>query len=162
MELETQADAGDAAIALDRFFDHATRDTAEIVQKNDIPTSVIHFAELRDLVDLVEEKVEALKAHVRSLSYEILPTMMGNQNVKTIKLDDIGRVTVNVRWSATMLDRDKGMQWLRETGNGGLIIETVNAGTLTTFAKIEALAKRPLPSDLFKVGTAEHISITKE
>lgn len=162
MKLSTQADAGDAAIALDRFFDHATRDTAEIVKTNDIPTSAAHFAELRDLVDLVKEKVSALEAHVRSLSYEILPTMFGNQNVKTIKLDNIGRVTVNVRWSATMLDKEKGMEWLRSTGNQGLIIETVNAGTLTTFAQAEALAKRPLPSNLFKVGTAQHISITKE
>jgi hypothetical protein len=88
--------------------------------------------------------------------------MFTNHNVKTIKLDDIGRVTVNVKWSATMIDREKGMEWLRDTGNQGLIIETVNAGTLTTFAKDEALAKRPLPSDLFKVGTAQHISITKE
>jgi len=162
MKLETQVTAGYAAENLDKFFDHATRDTAEIVQTNDIPTSVTHFAELRDLVDLVKEKVSALEAHIRTLSYEILPTMFSNQNVKTIKLEDIGRVTVNVRWSATMLDKEKGMEWLRSTGNGGLIISTVNAGTLTTFAKTEILAGKPLPTDLFKVGTANHISITKE
>ena len=54
-----------------------------------------------------------------------------------------------------MLDKDKGMAWLRETGNGGLIIPTVNAGTLSSFAKGETLAGHPLPSDIFKIGTAQ-------
>ena len=162
MQDDTHAAAGSAADTLDAFFDRATRDTQDIVAHNDIPTAVTHFAELRDMVDLVAEKVSALEAHVRLLSYELLPTMMDNQNVKTIKLENIGRVTVNVRWSAMMLNKDQGMQWLRETGNEGLIQETVNAMTLSSFAKAETLAGKPLPEKLFKVGTAQHISITKE
>ena len=162
MKNDTHAAAGSAAEFLDAFLDRAQRDTQEIAANNNIPISVGHFAEFRDMVDLVAEKVTALQAHVRSLSYEILPTMFENQNVKTIKLDDIGRVSVNVRWSATMLNREKGMEWLRDTGNEGLIIETVNASTLTAFAKVETLAGRPLPDAVFKVGTAQHISITKE
>ena len=31
-----------------------------------------------------------------------------NHNVKTITLDDVGRVSINVRWTASMLDKDKG------------------------------------------------------
>ena len=162
MHDDTHAAAGSAADSLDAFFDRAMRDTQEVVAYNDIPIAVGHFAELRDMVDLVAEKVSALQDHIRSLSYETLPTMMGNQNVKTIKLDDIGRVSVNVRWSATMLNKDKGMEWLIKTGNEGLIIETVNSSTLSAFAKAETLAGRPLPDAIFKVGTAQHISITKE
>ena len=162
MQADTHAAAGSAAETLDAFFDRATRDTQDIVACNDIPTAVTHFAELRDMVDLVAEKVSALQAHIRSLSYEVLPTMFENQNVKTIKLENIGRVTVNVRWSAMMLDKEQGMQWLRETGNEGLIQETVNAMTLSSFAKAEILAGKSLPETLFKVGTAQHISITKE
>jgi hypothetical protein len=82
--------------------------------------------------------------------------------VKTITLPDIGRVTVNVRWSASMLNKERGMEWLRETGNDGLIITTVNAQTLSSFAKEMALEGMPLPEELFKVGTAQHISITAE
>ena len=161
MQDDTHAAAGSAADTLDAFFDRATRDTQDIVARNDIPTAVTHFAELRDMVDLVAEKVTALQDHIRSLSYEILPTMMGNQNVKTITVEGLGRVSVNVRWSAMMLNKDQGMQWLRETGNDGLIIETVNAQTLSSFAKAETLAGKPLPETLFKVGTAQHISITR-
>ena len=88
--------------------------------------------------------------------------MFQNQGVKTIKLDDGKRVTVNVRWSASTVDMQKAMEWMRQTGNDGLIIETINARTLTSFAKAETLAGRPLPEELFNVGTAQHISVTAE
>ena len=61
-----------------------------------------------------------------------------------------------------MLNKEKGMEWLKTSGNEGLVIETVNAMTLASFAKTETLAGKPLPDHLFKVGTAQHISITKE
>ena len=162
MQFDAKTAAGYAAGTLDVLLERAVRDTNEIVQNNDIPTTVGHFAELQDAVKMLAAKVSALQKHVDSLSYETLPTMFQNQNVKTIKVEPFGRVTVNVRWSASMLDKPKSMEWLRTSGNEGLIIETVNAGTLAGFAKSEVLAGRPLPDWLFKVGTAQHISITKE
>ena len=55
------------------------------------------------------------------------------------------------------------MDWLRSTGNSGLIIETVNNHTLSfTFAQAETLAGHPLPEDLFKVGTAQYVSLTRK
>ena len=162
MDFAAETAAGYAAQKLDLLLERAQRETTEIIQQNDIPSAVTHFAELRDRTKDLAERVSALQKLVDSLSYEILPTMMGNQNVKTINIENVGRVSVNVRWSATMLNKEAGMQWLRDTGNDGLIIATVNAGTLSSFAKTETLAGKPLPSDIFKVGTAQHISITKE
>ena len=162
MKFDTNLAAGYAADKLDSLLERAQRDTTEVVQTNDIPKTVAHFAALQNTVDDLAKKISALKKHVDSLSYEILPTMFGNQNVKTIKLDDIGRVTVNVRWTASMLNKERGMEWLRTSGNEGLIIETVNAMTLASFAKTETLAGKPLPDHLFRVGTAQHMSITKE
>jgi hypothetical protein len=162
VKFDTKTAAGYAADKLDSLLERAQRDTTEVVEKADIPTVVTHFAELQDAVKMLAAKVSALQKHVDSLSYEILPTLFTNQNVKTIKLDNVGRVTVNVRWSASMLNKEKSMEWLRTSGNEGLIIETVNAMTLASFAKTEALAGKPLPDHLFRVGTAQHISITKE
>ena len=75
--------------------------------------------------------------------------MFDSQQVKTIKIDDVGRVTVNQRWVASMKDKTQGMDWLRATGNEGIIIETVNSQTLAAFAKTQAIAgshclKKPL------------------
>ena len=162
MKFDTRTAAGYAADKLDSFLERATRDTNEVVQGNDIPTTVAHYAALSDVVDDLKKKLSALQKHVDALSYEILPTMFSNQDVKTIKLDNVGRVTVNVRWTASMLNKEKSMEWLRTSGNEGLIIETVNAMTLASFAKTETLAGKPLPDHLFKVGTAQHMSITKE
>ena len=106
MNFDTRTAAGYAADKLDSLLERAQRDTTEVVQTNDIPKTVAHFAALQDTVDDLAKKISALKKHVDSLSYEILPTMFANQNVKTIKLDNIGRVTVNVRWTASMLNKE--------------------------------------------------------
>ena len=161
MRFDTKTAAGYAADKLDSLLERAQRDTNDIVQADDIPTTVAHYAALRDTVKDLAAKIAALQKHVDSLSYEIIPTLFMNHNVKTITVNDVGRVSINVRWSASMLDKSKGLEWLRTSGNEGIIQETVNAMTLASFAKTETLAGKPLPEHLFRVGTAQHVSITK-
>ena len=114
-----------------------------------------------DAVDHLRAMISALEKHVDGLSYEILPTMIQNQNVKSLNLENVGRVTVNVRWNATMIDkvREHGMdahsRQRRLDHRDGQ-----RSARWTSFAKAETLAGRPLPDDLFKVGTAPYISIT--
>ena len=160
MRDEDQVIGDCAVIRLEKLLENVERETTAVVQQNDIPITIVHFNAFRELVKSLAARVTDLQKHVDSLSYEIIPTLFTNQGVKTITLPEIGRVTINVRWSASMLNKEAGMQWLRDTGNEGLIITTVNAGTLSSFAKAETLAGKPLPSDLFKVGTAQHVSIT--
>ena len=162
MRDETKVIGNCAVTRLDKLITEIETDTVAVVQTKDIPTTVAHYAYVRELHDSLKERITALGRHVESLSYQILPTMFANQNVKTISLPDIGRVTVKVRWNATMLNKQGGMDWLRSTGNNGLIIETVNARTLTSFAQAETLAGHPLPEDLFKVGTAQYVSLTRK
>ena len=161
MKPETQV-IGDCAVKrLERILADVEQETTEVVQQGDIPSIAIHFSAFRELTRSLKARVAALEKHVDSLSYEILPTLFTNANVKTINVIGLGTVTINVRWSATMLDKEKSMQWLRETGNEGLIIQTVSAPTLTAFAKAETLAGKSLPEDLFKVGTSQLVSIRK-
>ena len=162
MKFDTETAAGFAADKLASFLERATRDSQEVSQTGDIPSTLAHFAALRRKVDEMDKLVDDLKAHVKYLSYEVLPTLFTNQNIKTITIPDLGRCTVNVRWNATMPDKEAGMQWLRNTGNDGLIIETVNAMTLGSFAKEMTLNGMPLPEEVFRVSTAQHISITRE
>ena len=61
-----------------------------------------------------------------------------------------------------MLNKSAGLVWLRSSGNDGLIQETVNAQTLGAFAKEQAMTGKPLPDAIFKVTTANHVSITQE
>lgn len=161
MDFDTTLSAQYAGTKLDSLVNRAHRDTLKLVDEGDIPSIVKHFAALRTEYRALKDKIEKLEAEVNDLSYNIVPTMFANQGVKTLKLDDVGRVTVNQRWVASMPDKQVGMDWLRTTGNDGLVIETVNAQTLAAFAKTQALAGAPLPDDVFTVGVAPYISITK-
>ena len=161
MKKETKV-VGDCAIKrLIKILADVTAETAELVEQGDIPTIVRHFSDFRDLTRALQEGVEALNNHTNYLSYEIIPTLFTNANVKSINVVGLGAVTINVRWNATMIDKERGLEWLRDTGNDGLIIQTVAAPTLTAFAKSETLSGRPLPDSIFKVGTAQYVSIRK-
>ena len=161
MEYDTSLAAQYAGTKLDSLINRAHRDTMELVEKADIPLIVKHFAALRTEYRALKDKITKLETEVNDLSYNLIPTMFDAQDVKTIKIDDVGRVTVNQKWAASMPDKEVGMDWLRVTGNEGLIIETVNAQTLAAFAKTQALAGSPLPEEVFTVGVAPYTSITK-
>lgn len=161
MKFDTQTAAEYAGQKLDSLIERSKRDTAEAVERNDIPTAVTYFHELRETVRGLQAKMSLLQSAIDGLSQELLPTMFTNQGVKTIKVDNVGRVSINDRWSASMLDKETGMNWLRSTGNGGLIIETVNAQTLGAFAKDETVKGKPLPDDIFTVKSTPYVSITR-
>ena len=146
---------------LNSLIERSARDTAEIIQNADISSTVTYFDELRETVRDLATKLSTLQKHIDQISQEILPTMLTNANVKTITVDGVGRATVNVRWSGSLVDKEVGFGWLRQTGNGGLIVETVNAQTLGSFAKEEVIAGRPLPEEIFKISATPYMSITK-
>jgi hypothetical protein len=143
------------------LLERLSKDTFNVLTKGDIPAAVAHYAEARATVKRLTAQLTEVQKHVDNLSYQALPTMFANANVTSIKIDGVGRATVNDHWSASILNREAGFDWLRKTGNEGLIIETVNAQTLGAFAKEEVKAKRPLPDDIFKVTARPYISIEK-
>lgn len=161
MEYDTRLSAEYAGGKLDKLVNRVHRDTLALVEQGDIPAIVKHFDAVRTEYRALKDKIEKLEKEVEDLSYGVIPTMFMNQSVKTIKIDGVGRVTVNIRWSASMADKQAGMTWLRETGNDGLIIETVNSSTLSAFAKTSALEGKPLPDNLFNVTQLNVTSITK-
>ena len=161
MEYDTRLAAEYAGGKLDNLISRSRRDTLALIERSDIPSIVKHFACLRTEYEALLNKIETVEAHIKDLSYNYIPAMFQAQHVKTIKIDDVGRVTVNQRWTASMPDKQLGMGWLRGSGNEGIIIETVNAQTLASFAKQRAIDGQPLPESLFTVGVAPYTSITK-
>lgn len=163
MEYDTKLAAEYAGQKLDSLLERAARDTADALGTNDIPTAITHFARFRETVDTLADKMGELQKLVQKLSYEFLPTMMGNQGVPSIKIDEVGTVSVVNKWSASILDgqKERAFEWLRSTGNGGMIIETVPAPKLGAFARTEAEDGKPLPTDIFDAKQAPYISIRK-
>jgi hypothetical protein len=69
---------------------------------------------------------------------------------------------VSQRWSASILDKELGHRWLHDNGHGGLIIPTVNASSLSAFAKdLMENEGKELPEHIFKTGRLTYTSITK-
>lgn len=104
---------------------------------------------------------------LESVSKGVLPEMMRDAKVKTLSIDGSNklpplRFTVSQRWSCSMIDKDAGMNWLKENGQEGIIQMTVNAQTLASFAKSHVEKEgKDLPEDIFKVGITDNISATK-
>lgn len=134
----------------------------ETVASGDHIAIIKHYNDLRQVNAIIKTAREALTEIEEKFSREYVPDTMRAQGIKTIHLEGIGRVTINHRWSASMLDKERGMQWLRDTDNGSLIIETVNSSTLASFAR-EKMEEEgvDLPNDIFKVGQMAYTSITK-
>lgn len=143
----------------------AEADAVEKLAKasTDLPNILKLFKQLRDANERLEVSRKKFNTFLDFFSRNIIPDMMQEQGVKTISLDDIGyRFTVSVKMNASMADKAAGMNWLRNEGHGDLIQETVNASSLSAFAKsyIEETGK-DLPADLFKLSNLRYTSVTK-
>jgi len=137
-------------------------DTTDVVKLNDHVALIRHFNDMRIAMDQIKEARKALEEMTDHLSAIDVPDVMRNAGIKTTTIEGVGRVTVSHRFSCSILDKDKGYDWLRSTGNGSLITETVNSSTLAAFAKNKLEVEGvDLPPDLFKVGTNPYTSITK-
>ena len=68
MKFDTKTAAGYAADKLDSLLERAQRDTTEVVQTNDIPTTVAHYAALQDTVDDLFESASRGIAEARRCS----------------------------------------------------------------------------------------------
>jgi hypothetical protein len=161
VKTDTKAAAQLADGHLSETLERMVKESYELIEKKDLPATISHFAEAREIVRELIRRAEELKEHIDRLSHELLPTMFENSSVKTINVVGVGRATVNDHWFVSLVDKQTGLDWLRLTGNEGLIIETVNSQTLGAFAKEEVKAKRSLPDDIFRVYTQPYISITK-
>lgn len=136
--------------------------TTELAKTGDHLALIRHFSQTSTAYDVLSEAKKKINDTYDRLSREIVPEAMRVAKVKTVNLDDVGRVTVSHRYSASMLDKELGMGWLRDNGHGDLIKPTVNAQTLSSFAKNLMVDEgKELPEEIFKVGTSPFTSITK-
>lgn len=102
--------------------------------------------------------------HVQDkLDKMILPNALQSAGTDLIRVPEIARsFSLLTKMSASISDKDKGYKWLRDNGHGDLITETVNASTLSAFAK-NLLEEQgfELPADAFNVRTYNIIGVNK-
>lgn len=114
---------------------------------------LILFQDLRDSHESLDKACKLIYKTLDDLNKRKVPEAIDASGQDLARVPALKRsfYILNKR-SATILDKPRGHEWLRENGGSELITATVNAQTLTGFLTQYALdhGKDP-PEDVFKV-----------
>lgn len=97
------------------------------------------------------------------LDKKVLPAALEAAGTDIVRVPELARsFSLQTKYSASFVDKDKGFEWLRGRGSEDLIQETVNAGTLAAFVKSLIIDEGvDPPEDIVKVSTYQTIGVTK-
>ena len=92
-------------------------------EAKELSDQVIKLRSLEDEIVEQENKIKELKRKSELLSGEVIPTMMQEMNISTLKLADGSAVEVKPIYGASIpKDKQEGaFKWLRDNGLGDLI-----------------------------------------
>jgi len=92
-------------------------------ESNKLSDQVVKLQKLEDEVATEEGKLKELKRKRDLVSGEVIPTMMQEMNISTIKLADGSSVEVKPVYGASIpvAKREEAFKWLRDNGLGDLI-----------------------------------------
>ena len=123
-----------ATLTLDDF----ERDQQEIIEKTDIQQLSTYCLELQALEDDIESKegeIKKLKEQADKIASEIIPNMLAEQGLSSLKLADGSGVEIRKTYSCTVKkdNLESAYKWLRDNGLGDIIKNEV----FVTFGKGE-------------------------
>ena len=113
-------------------------DQQQLIEKTDIQTLASFCQELAEIengISYLEEQLKAHKEKADKISSEIIPNMLAEQGLSSLKLADGSAVEVRKSYSCTIKKdgTDAAYQWLRENGLEDIIKNEV----FVTFGKGE-------------------------
>lgn len=122
---------------------------------------VLHRLNERMLSD--EKSFKQFKSLWKETKELTVPQCFEQSGVDSIPLSEGFRVGTSVRIMASVVSGQKeaAFAWLRENEAGELIQPTLNASTLSAFAKQRGEKNEELPEELFKVYDQPNTSVTK-
>ena len=98
-------------------------DLDSINEAKSLSDQVVKLKNLEDDLVLKEKEFKELKRKVELVSGEVIPTMMQEMNISTLKLADGSSVEVKPIYGAsiTVANKEAAFKWLRDNGLGDLI-----------------------------------------
>ena len=105
------------------FEEDQREDLNSVNDAKSLSDQVIKLKKLEDELEEKEKELKELKRHVDLVSGEVIPTMMQEMNISTLKLADGTSVEVKPVYGASIPadKREEAYKWLRENGLGDLI-----------------------------------------
>ena len=98
-------------------------DLDSVNEAKSLSDQVVKLTNLEDELVNKEKELKELKRKVELVSGEIIPTMMQEMNISTLKLADGSSVEVKPVYGASIpvAKREEAFKWLRDKGLGDLI-----------------------------------------
>ena len=99
------------------------KDLDSVNESAKLSDQVVKLTNLEDELANKEKELKELKRKVELVSGEIIPTMMQEMNISTLKLADGSSVEVKPVYGASIpkARQEEAFKWLRENGLGDLI-----------------------------------------
>lgn len=121
------------------------------------------FLRIRSLKDGVEELSKQVNSLYQLMQYKIVPEVFERDGFTSFATDSGYSVHLSTTVRASIVGEKKpeAMDYLRKN-EPDLITETVNASTLSSYARGLLEEAKELPSDLFKVETLTGASVKKK
>ncbi len=118
--------------------DDLEQDQQQLIEKSDIKTLAMHCQQLQayeEDIERLESRVKDIKQKADKISSEIIPELLAEQGLSSLKLADGSGVDVKKTYSCTVKkdSTESAYKWLRENGLGDLIKNEV----AVTFGKGE-------------------------
>ena len=105
-------------------YEEDQRKSLDSVNESDkLSDQVVKLTNLEDILAKKEVELKELKRNIELVSGEIIPTMMQEMNISTLKLADGTSVEVKPVYGASIpvAKREEAFKWLRENDLGDLI-----------------------------------------
>ena len=118
---------------------------------------------IKAMYEVIDTAVKVIYHTKDFLDKAVMPQRLSDAGLDMIRVPEIARsFSVLTKTSASMVDKEKGYQWLRDNNLGDLIVETVNAGTLASAMRnMESEMGFLPPEDIIKVSTYNVTSINR-
>ena len=159
MKPETTAACEAALYALERA-KALLDEEAQTAITQDPPELIRFYADHREQAERLSAVTAEMNKLKDALSYIHIPAAFDTAGIQNVRVVGYGLVSLNRRWSCSMLNKDQGLAYLRGAGQGGMIIETVPAPTLGAWAHaVTDETGREPPDDIFKTSIARYVSL---
>lgn len=118
----------------------------------DLIAAINKMKELKTELDEIDEYRKALQAEYDKYRLHEIPNMMAeNDDLRSIT-GEFGRCTLTSDLSVKVKDKIELHKWLEDSGNGSLIVPTVNAQTLKAFVKEQLQRGEQLPEEILVIS----------
>lgn len=135
---------------------------AQKVPNLPIQDSLRYLKLVRDVTDAIAATEKDMRRILDALRQQTIPQLYKDNGITSLSVDGY-RFTLSTMIRANIKEgmKEPALEWLRENDLGDLIIETVNASTLSSQARALIEEGKELDPDLFNTAHMQTTSITK-